>query len=144
MKYQASQHNFEFVGIDIIVDQSGQCWLLEANRLPGLESSNNNKDVEDCMYDEMMRLLLDIVLKPLSVEADSYAPSFKNEGLDETHPPRWQQVREASSSRDNYSIDTPSWKNLFSWKAFTRKLRPDMMVSFQEHQANVFDRRADL
>ncbi|KAJ1427693.1 tubulin-tyrosine ligase family-domain-containing protein, partial [Ochromonadaceae sp. CCMP2298] len=52
-KQRGGQH-FEFFGIDVIADSAGACWFIEANRLPGLESSSNNKDDEDVMYDEMM------------------------------------------------------------------------------------------
>lgn len=64
MKYQKSSRHFEFFGLDVIVDELGHAWLIEANRLPGLESSNNNFDEENIMYDEMMASLLDIVLYP--------------------------------------------------------------------------------
>eukprot|EP01038_Epipyxis_sp_PR26KG_P009454 gene9454-12738_t len=61
MKYQTNKNNFEFFGIDVIADTDGHCWLIEANRLPGLESSKNNKDEEDLFYNEMMISLLKIL-----------------------------------------------------------------------------------
>jgi len=32
LQYQYNDHNFEFVGIDIIADINNQCWLIEVNR----------------------------------------------------------------------------------------------------------------
>jgi hypothetical protein len=66
MKYQRSQHHFEFFGIDVIVDEDGTCWIIEANRLPGLEASKNNLFEEDDMYDHMMTSLLNIITAPVS------------------------------------------------------------------------------
>lgn len=68
MKYQKSQHHFEFFGIDVIVDEDDSCWIIEANRLPGLESSNRNLAAEDDMYDHMMTSLLKIVTEPFSIQ----------------------------------------------------------------------------
>ena len=71
MAHQTNLNNFEFFGIDVILDQQGHCWLIEANRLPGLESSKNNQAEEDRFYDTMMTDLLRIVLSPLLVSAHS-------------------------------------------------------------------------
>ncbi|CAM9655530.1 unnamed protein product, partial [Ectocarpus fasciculatus] len=65
MKEQQNENNFEFYGIDVIVDVDQKCWLIEINRLPGLESSNLNKDAEDSFYNEMMLSVLQMVTKPL-------------------------------------------------------------------------------
>ena len=32
MAEQQSENNFEFFGIDVIVDENNECWLLEINR----------------------------------------------------------------------------------------------------------------
>ena len=32
MQEQSGARNFEFFGIDVIADATGQCWLVEANR----------------------------------------------------------------------------------------------------------------
>ena len=32
MQQQLSPLHFEFFGVDVIADTSGQCWLVEANR----------------------------------------------------------------------------------------------------------------
>ena len=114
MSQQKNPNNFDFYGIDIIADECGGCWLIEANRLPGLESSSNNKVEEDRMYDDMMMSLLTIVTAPLTGKTLSRA----DYGL-------WDIV----SSYDNTSsifVNTASsdtWKNTFSWKAFTMKNR---------------------
>jgi len=65
MQKQKCRDHFEFYGIDVVADEQGRCWLLEVNRLPGLESSLLNKEAEDCMYDTMMASLIRIVSKPL-------------------------------------------------------------------------------
>lgn len=36
MRHQASSLHFEFFGLDLIADQSGRCWLIEANRCDDL------------------------------------------------------------------------------------------------------------
>ena len=66
MQEQRSPDHFEFFGIDVIADADGECWLIEINRVPGLESSNNRcKPQEDDLFDEMMLSLLQMVLAPL-------------------------------------------------------------------------------
>lgn len=32
MEHQNGEHNFEFFGVDLIADEDGCCWLIEANR----------------------------------------------------------------------------------------------------------------
>lgn len=71
MERQNSEINFEFFGLDVIADTNGRCWLIEINRLPGLESSIQNKLREDYFYNSMMCGLLQIVLNPIFVEKKS-------------------------------------------------------------------------
>ena len=66
MAHQRSPNFFEFFGLDVIVDDTYRCWLIEVNRLPGLESSKNNKEQENTMYNTMMMSLLRIVCRPLN------------------------------------------------------------------------------
>lgn len=128
MKHQTSANHFEFFGIDVIADEDGTCWLLEVNRLPGLEASSQNKQEEDVMYDEMMLSLLRIVLAPLRSEQGEGEGERENEGA------LWDKVHDGgeaseSGTADNseekeevtFSTKAPCWKNTFGWKAFTRK-----------------------
>jgi hypothetical protein len=32
MRHQSSARHFEFFGMDVIADEQGDCWLIEANR----------------------------------------------------------------------------------------------------------------
>ena len=108
MKYQKNIKCFEFFGIDVLVDSFGKCWIVEANRLPGLESSKQNKVEEDHMYDTMMMELLADV-------AD----------LGENSENNWKPILE---SEDTAVESKDTWKNLFAWKAFTRKHRDTLVI----------------
>ncbi len=114
MKNQKSESHFEFFGIDIVCDTSGKCWLIEVNRLPGLESSNNNKEKEDLMYNRMMIQLLLLLQR----KNDS------NESNKDTN--RWWKC--GSGDDKSFSVSSAIWKNIFEWKAFTRKNRKEVLV----------------
>lgn len=128
LRHQTSRHHFEFYGIDIIVDSAPTptCWLIEINRLPGLESSVQNRAVEDVFYDTMMLQVLRKTVSPLlqpqvvtemAAEASSGA---ENEVVD-----GWDMVAPPSSGE---SATTACWKNLFQWKAFTRRHRAEVVL----------------
>lgn len=144
MYYQRSPNHFEFFGIDIIADEAGDCWFIEANRLPGLESSKNNLLEEDEFYNDMMEQVLRIVLQPiLPVVASS-----------STENCCWQQVTSAASVTDivtsNSIVETPRsshsagkiqqqdgegnveglFKNLFKWKMFVTSERKRILTTF--------------
>ena len=140
MTEQRSHKHFEFFGLDIIVDKTGMCWLIEINRLPGLESSNNRmKEDEDIMYDDMMTRLLDVVLENQRTE-DS-----------EDHA-KWHVVRPAST-KNTLDVQTVDGKdgddtstsplgafsgskdigaiNILRWKMFTRHVRDKVIVDIK-------------
>lgn len=123
MSEQRNANHFEFFGIDVIADGQGDCWLIEANRLPGLESSHNRcKSDEDVLYDEMMLSLLKLVLKPI-LEKTPNDSIFRNDvscGL-------WHPVNEADPAAVNTSSNS-TFKNLFNWKAFTTKNKSRLFV----------------
>lgn len=78
-------------------------------RLPGLESSNNNKEAEDIFYNTMMSELLRRVVGPLLSHGKEQSGA-------------WVQVR--FSSVDPAVLRAAPQTlvhNLFAWKAFTRK-----------------------
>jgi len=106
MSQQTNAAHFEFFGIDVIADTDGVCWLVEANRLPGLESSKNNKEAEDVMYDDMMESLLRLVLPPV---LPSLAAPCASGG-------EWVGVWQGAEA-----VGAETWKNTFSWRAFTRR-----------------------
>ena len=127
MKYQISANHFEFFGIDVIADDSGECWLLEINRLPGLEASVQNKEEEDKMYDAMMLSLLRIVLQPLQngekEESDTATSGLRHvAGM-------WEVVHAIDAGQKDGGVSesewlgshAPCWKNTFNWRAFTKK-----------------------
>lgn len=124
MAQQRSGHHFDFFGIDIIADEGGKVWLIECNRLPGLESSSNNKVHEDVMYNGMMTSLLSLVTRPLVSQTDQ-PQDFDVIGAREG---QWVCVKgPASSSTINVSSNE-LWKNTFTWKAFTRKNRDSIVL----------------
>ena len=157
MQVQRNANHFDFFGIDIIADANGDCWLIEVNRLPGLESSNNRcKQQEDDMYDEMMLSTLRMVLTPLdeNVEVDiertddlssEIKPGFEKSMGTECAATHEKSVftfpNSLSNSTsfglwkkvcDSYSAsDTSSgatFKNLFNWKAFTSKNKKSLLI----------------
>jgi hypothetical protein len=100
------------------------CYLLF--RLPGLESSDNNRIEEDLFYDDMMRDVLRIVLRePSSVSKVSSVEELNREHRDVIG--RWEYVASPSALSDVTSGET--YKNLFSWKAFTRRNRNKVLVA---------------
>ncbi|CAM9882022.1 unnamed protein product, partial [Discosporangium mesarthrocarpum] len=64
MAHQAKRGHFEFLGLDVIADAHGGAWLMEVNRLPGLQSSQQNKEAEDKFYDSMMLDLVRLLVLP--------------------------------------------------------------------------------
>jgi hypothetical protein len=107
MKHQTSLHHFEFFGLDFIADESQYVWLLECNRLPGLESSTNNKLAEDELYDDMMASMLRLVL-PHTLRLEE----SQDKGM-------WKQVSEPID--DCSAAGSNTFLNLFNWLAFFRK-----------------------
>lgn len=105
---------------------SNQLYTLVYCRLPGLESSNNNKVQEDAMYDEMMTALLRIVLSPVCPVLDSASESDSTQlqsGL-------WEYVRTPAPSSAEQTASSTCWANLLKWKAFTRKNRQKILAEF--------------
>lgn len=128
MGQQLSSTHYEFVGLDILCDSFGDCHLLEVNRVPGLESSNNRcKPQEEEMYDEMMLSFIEILIEKRRI--------LDNKD-DQTHLPfgpsldssNWQCVRERSQDPSTSSIPVKTYENLFNWKAFTKKNRSKIVV----------------
>lgn len=114
MQEQRNSNSFEFFGIDIIADTLGTCWLLEVNRLPGLETSKINIAAEDDLYNTMMLALLRTVCQPLVNEA------IENERT------RWKCVSSVPAHvRFNSDV---LFKNLLRWKMHTRHLRNEVCV----------------
>ena len=88
--------------------------------MPGLESSNNNKQEEDQMYDEMMKELLTIVLNPLR------GGKSLNEGIG-----GWQiacPVSEVHQRSFKGPTSDTQYVNLFKWKAFTTSARSKLVI----------------
>jgi hypothetical protein len=157
---QRSKEHFEFFGIDIITDDCGGCWLIEANRRPGIESSSNNKVAEDEMYDKMMLSLIRSTTRTLHdssssseiTSADEHifhnlAGTMKNgtevplldsretspkpnEELDSALDGVWVRVKE-SDPRMVIGEDAPMWLNLMNWRAYTKKNSSKVMIPSQ-------------
>lgn len=89
--------------------------ILFSNRLPGLESSNNNKDEEDNMYDTMMLELLTIVLANMSP-----AKVYLNQC--------WEMVDGGSMHGPVYS-ESSLPMNILKWKMHTRSLRSKLLIN---------------
>ncbi len=135
--------DFEFCGLDVIVDASGHCYLIEINRLPGLESSQNNLEEEDVMYDTMMRGLLRLVfVQPLltlySPESDGANRLACDNGM-------WDDVSEnakfsfSSTNNNNEAHDEKNvemetqklmLQNLLRWKICMKKHRRKVLAEY--------------
>lgn len=132
IQYQNSKYHYDFFGIDIIVDTNNDVWLLECNRLPGLQSSINNQYNEDELYNNMLQCLLYMVLKKPMKELGVQLITPKN--LDS-----WKQVTEgievniADNKEDSASIEVgapnvPKHLNTFNWMAFHRRRAQSITV----------------
>ena len=115
LREQRSPGHFEFFGIDVIADDAGDCWLIEINRVPGLESSDNRcKPQEDAMFDEMMLSTLHMVLAPLFVDREDEDGGGEQERIDVTRTTTKREEEGASSvfnmesSSSSSSSDAPS------------------------------------
>ena len=142
MSEQRSQKHFEFFGLDIIIDSANRCWLIEINRLPGLESSNNAmKEDEDTMYDDMMTRLLDIVLENKRDEnRENHAKWNVVRQSSSEHLLGGQKRDENSSDKDSMAISPPcppteskdiGALNILRWKMFTRHVKNKVSVDIK-------------
>ena len=91
-------------------------------RLPGLESSANNKGVEDVFYDRMMLQALRIVLAPLThpLPGDALPPAPSDPGDWEYIPP--------PASHEPVLDPAACYTNLLRWRAFTRSQRRGLVL----------------
>ncbi|CAM9493544.1 unnamed protein product [Scytosiphon promiscuus] len=114
MQHQANPNNFEFLGLDVIADSSGGVWLMEVNRLPGLQSSKQNLEEENIVYDGMMLDLIRLLVLPpltgcppdqgLFAAAAGPAPSARAPSTE-----TWRNVmRFAAFKRSSCRAKTPS------------------------------------
>ena len=120
MSRQVSPHHFDFYGIDIMIDANQGSWLLECNRLPGLDSSKNNKEAEDEMYNEMMTSLLRLVSHPALLSL----PEPEEEGWCEIH-----HRSDDSSAQGLGGSQGPPYLNLLNWMAFYKRNAVGLSVS---------------
>jgi hypothetical protein len=154
MAEQRSPHHFEFVGIDVICDAHGECYMLEVNRLPGLETSMNRcKPDEDILYNDMMLGVLELAMKSVAAGGVSNVCASARESEGEVAPklpsraPQdlpdlvsgegigsvpdksslWKVVC-GPSSQCEYTYTNAIFRNLFAWRAFTKKNRRVTMI----------------
>lgn len=126
----STRHTFEFCGIDIIADTTGRCWLLEINRLPGLESSHINTAQEDVLYDTMMtEVLVRFVCGPV-VEAATEVQLPEIEHLWDLIPAPSDETSSAASTSSRTSEQDCLVTNLLRWKMFTRRHRQQLLAAF--------------
>lgn len=117
--------NFEFCGLDVIADEDGRCWLIEINRLPGLESSKNNKVVEDNMYDRMMMSLLQIVLRPLLP-----SPNVATASASDVEQSMWREVWPNQNNGDSVLGQEVLLHNMLRWKLHIKRHRAAVLAEF--------------
>mmetsp|Transcript_30998 Transcript_30998/g.40931 ORF Transcript_30998/g.40931 Transcript_30998/m.40931 type:complete len:430 (+) Transcript_30998:74-1363(+) len=120
LSIQQNPNYFEYFGLDFMADNTGKAWLIEVNRLPGLQSSKSNKEQEDAMYDKMIEDILSIYIYDSTLQKspkDSYQPQ---ENL-------WQKVKKPDIQVSFDSRNT--WKNLFNFKAYVRKAKKKCFYS---------------
>lgn len=124
---QRSAQHFDLYGLDVIADAHGAVHLLELNRLPGLESSANNRQAEDEMYDDMMLHLLRIVLRGLLTPEEV--------GEDEQVLGQWQPLpvpvalrAEERGAGVSVGYDQQSALDLLRWRCFVKKHQKDVLA----------------
>jgi len=115
---QASEHHFEFFGLDFIMDVHGNAWLLEVNRLPGITSSKQNKVEEDIFFDGVIEGLLNLCVVPI------LNPSVaKGRGIGE-----WEFVdSQIPLDHDGDPVifnntSTAVWRNVLKFKLYAKKM----------------------
>lgn len=80
------------------------------------------------MYDTMMTQLMQLVLKPLWNQFDpENSVEFEEEAC--RYPWMWTLIKEKRPSTSSFVPSSTLWKNLFSWKAFTRKQRRMILLN---------------
>eukprot|EP01033_Poteriospumella_lacustris_P013421 gene13421-9611_t len=139
---QVSATDFEFCGLDVIADAQGRCWLIEVNRLPGLESSKINTQQEDELYDEMMQQVLQrMFVVPLcrsrGVSADDTVDSLWDDVTVSAALDRVRQVEESARlDVERNSADAlaqsqrVTLQNLLRWKMFRQRHRRRVLAQF--------------
>lgn len=120
--------DFEFCGLDIVATVDGDIHLLEINRLPGLESSTNNQEAEDMMYDRMMTDLLH-----LSVLQSLHSIQTRHAVGDSVGT--WDCVAIAQPTAETVEGEVADkgqveMMNLLRWKVFTRQRRREVLADF--------------
>jgi len=119
-----------------LIDIIGELWC--GIRLPGLESSKQNKKQEDDFYNTMMSALLLIVLQPIFASwstptlpvlpsPDSWTLVTKPCSIDNTEHPAEASNKNIFEFADAEAPRT--WLNTFKWKAFTKKNRHKVLTS---------------
>ncbi|CAM9385865.1 unnamed protein product [Sphacelaria rigidula] len=108
MEHQAGTGHFEFLGLDVLADEMGGVWLIEVNRLPGLQSSEQNMKQEDEMYDTMMVDVVNLLVLP---ELIGYSPK-----------PGLFEVATKPSPRA-HAPSEEVWRNVMRFAAFKRRNR---------------------
>jgi hypothetical protein len=76
------------------------------------------------MYNEMMRSWLRIVLRPLAlpyIDDPDLAAQYSDDGL-------WVGVKGPVAAPGVQYVPGDVWRNLFSWKAYTRRRRHEVLV----------------
>ncbi|CAM9554675.1 unnamed protein product [Choristocarpus tenellus] len=116
MAHQARTGHFEFLGLDVIADAEGGVWLMEVNRLPGLQSSRQNKEEEDVFYDTMVVDLLQLLVLPALVGCQPKLGYF--EASPDAVSPPFPGVNAESSE---------TWKNVLEFAAFKRRCLYDKL-----------------
>jgi hypothetical protein len=145
MVFQENSKNFEFYGFDVIVDEVKNCWLIEVNRLPGLESSKNNLAEEDQLYNEMMSSVLQMILFPewqkqkkkSSEENNSYCSipmgfwtNVTEMSETEKKHKKETQALEIQYSNKEKSRENENYKNMLKWKLLTRLKRKEILAVY--------------
>lgn len=139
---QVSATDFEFCGLDVIADAQGRCWLIEVNRLPGLESSKINTQQEDELYDAMMdqvlrRMFVSPLCRSRGVSTDDAVDSLWD---DVTAPAALDRVRQVEASarldEERHSANAlaqsqrVTLQNLLRWKMFRQRHRRRVLAQF--------------
>lgn len=96
-----------------------------------MESSSNNKEKEDEMYDAMMTKLLEIVLNPLN-DVLTQPPPPPLSVPNEKGTSQWVLVKPGIRSQEKMNFVPANNENyihnILKWKIFTKKSRKKVLV----------------
>jgi hypothetical protein len=109
LEAQTSQRNFEYMGVDFMIDENGRAWILECNCPPSQDTATGLPHAEELhnavMSDVLGTFVLPHFLKPAGDESSLNSPSS-------SPPPPPPPL---DNSDDDNSLVSMRYKNIGGW-----------------------------